>query len=192
MKTFNLQGALRSDISKQEVKNLRSSQQVPCVLYGGEGQVHFAVPAFDLRGLIYTPEAHMVELSVDGKNYKAILQDIQFHPVTDAIHHIDFLQVFDDKPVTMGIPVKFEGASEGVKMGGKMVAKGRKIKVKALPKDMPDAIMVDISALKIGDGIRVRDLKTKGVTFLDSPNNMIVSIRMTRNVATETPEPAKK
>lgn len=192
MKTFNLQGSLRSDISKQEVKNLRANQQVPCVLYGGEGQIHFSVPAFDLRGLVYTPDAHMVDLAVDGKNYKAILQDIQFHPVTDAIHHIDFLQVFEDKPVTMGIPVKFEGASEGVKMGGKMVAKGRKLKVKALPKDIPDAITVDITNLKIGDGFRVRDLNLKGVSFLDSPNNMIVSIRMTRNVATEAAEPAKK
>jgi large subunit ribosomal protein L25 len=192
MKTFNLQGTLRSDISKQEVKNLRGNQQVPCVLYGGEGQVHFAVPAFDLRGLVYTPEAHMVDLAIDGKNYNAILQDIQFHPVTDAIHHIDFLQVFEDKPVTMGIPVKFEGASEGVKMGGKMVAKGRKLKVKGLPKDLPDAISVDITNLKIGDGFRVRDLNLKNVSFLDSPNNMIVSIRMTRNVATEAAEPAKK
>jgi large subunit ribosomal protein L25 len=193
MKKFELKGALRSQITKQDVKALRAQSLVPCVLYGGDEQVHFSVAEFDLRGLVYTPEAHMVNLNLDGgKSYKAILQDIQFHPVTDAINHIDFLQVFDDRPLTMGVPVKFTGASEGVKMGGKLVAKGRKLKVNGLPNNLPDFISVDISSLRIGEGIRIRDLNVNGVTFLDSPNNMIVSVRMTRNVTAEAAEAAKK
>jgi large subunit ribosomal protein L25 len=193
MKKFELKGALRSQITKQDVKALRAQSLVPCVLYGGDEQVHFSVAEFDLRGLVYTPEAHMVNLNLDGgKSYKAILQDIQFHPVTDAINHIDFLQVFDDRPLTMGVPVKFTGASEGVKMGGKLVAKGRKLKVNGLPNTLPDFISIDISSLRIGDGIRIRDLNVPGVTFLDSPNNMIVSVRMTRNVTAEAAEAAKK
>jgi large subunit ribosomal protein L25 len=192
MKTLEIQGALRSQITKQEVKALRAQSLVPCVLYGGDEQIHFSVAAFDLRPLVYTPDAHMVHLNLGGKVVKAILQDIQFHPVTDAINHIDFLQVFDDRLLTMGIPVKFTGTSEGVKMGGKLVAKGRKLKVKALPKDLPDFISVDISNLRIGEGTRIRDLNVPGVTFLDSPNNMIVSVRMTRNVSAEAVEASKK
>lgn len=192
MKTLEIQGALRSQITKQEVKNLRAQSLVPCVLYGGDEQIHFSIPEFDLRDLVYTPDAHMVNLNISGKTYKAILQDIQFHPVTDAINHIDFLQVFEDRSLTMAIPVKITGASEGVKMGGKLVTKGRKLKVKALPKDMPDNIAVDITPLRIGEGIRIRDLNMKGVTFLDSPSNMIVSVRMTRNVAADAPAEAAK
>ena len=185
MKTIEIKGTTRAEISKQEVKTLRDNGKVPCVLYGGEGQIHFSVPAFDFRDLIYTPEVHMVNLEVDGKKYLVTLQDIQFHPITDAIRHIDFLLVVKDKPVTMSIPVKFTGASEGVKMGGKLVMKMRRMKVKANPEAMPDSITVDISTMKIGSNIRVRDINAAGVTFLDSPNNVVVTVRMTRNVAAE-------
>lgn len=186
MKTIEIKGTQRADISKQEVKVLRDNGKVPCVLYGGEDQIHFSVLAFDFRDLIYTPQVHMVDLDVDGKKYLATLQDIQFHPITDAIRHVDFLLVIKDKPVTMSIPVKFTGASEGVKMGGKLVMKMRRVKVKASPDVMPDFIPVDISTMKIGGNIRVRDLNAANVTFLDSPNNVVVSVRMTRNVAAET------
>ncbi len=185
MKTIEIKGTTRAEISKQEVKTLRDNGKVPCVLYGGEGQIHFSVPAFDFRDLIYTPEVHMVNLEVDGKKYLVTLQDIQFHPITDAIRHIDFLLVVKDKPVTMSIPVKFTGASEGVKMGGKLVMKMRRMKVKANPDAMPDSITVDISTMKIGSNIRVRDINAAGVTFLDSPNNVVVTVRMTRNVAAD-------
>ncbi len=186
MKTIEIKGTQRADISKQEVKVLRDNGKVPCVLYGGEDQIHFSVLAFDFRDLIYTPQVHMVDLDVDGKKYLATLQDIQFHPITDAIRHVDFLLVIKDKPVTMSIPVKFTGASEGVKMGGKLVMKMRRVKVIASPDVMPDFIPVDISTMKIGGNIRVRDLNAANVTFLDSPNNVVVSVRMTRNVAAET------
>ena len=192
MKTIEINGAKRTNISKQEVKNLRGSEMVPCVLYGGEEQVHFSTDLSSFKGLIYTPDVHMVKLSVDGKEYQCVIQDVQYHPVTDIIIHADFLQVFDNKPVTMSIPVKLTGASEGVKMGGKLVTKYRRLKVKALPANLPDFISVDISPMKIGDAIRVRDLNLSAVTLLESPANVIVSVNTTRNVTAEAAEAAKK
>jgi large subunit ribosomal protein L25 len=192
MKTIEINGAKRANISKQEVKNLRGSEMVPCVLYGGEEQVHFSTDLSSFKGLVYTPDVHMVKLSVDGKEYQCVIQDVQYHPVTDIIVHADFLQVFDNKPVTMSIPVKLTGASEGVKMGGKLVTKYRRLKVKALPANLPDYISVDISPMKIGDSIRVRDLNLSEVTLLESPANVIVSVNMTRNVSAEAAEAAKK
>lgn len=192
MKTIEINGSKRANISKQEVKNLRGSEMVPCVLYGGEEQVHFSTDLSSFKGLVYTPDVHMVKLSVDGKEYHCVIQDVQFHPVTDVIIHADFLQVFDNKPVTMSIPVKLTGASEGVKMGGKLVTKYRRLKVKALPANLPDFITVDISSMKIGDTIRVRDLNLSDVTLLESPANVIVSVNMTRNVSAEAAEASKK
>lgn len=192
MKTIEINGAKRANISKQEVKNLRGSEMVPCVLYGGEEQVHFSTDLSSFKGLVYTPDVHMVKLSVDGKEYQCVIQDVQYHPVTDVIIHADFLQVFDSKPVTMSIPVKLTGASEGVKMGGKLVTKYRRLKVKALPANLPDYISVDISPMKIGDSIRVRDLNLSEVTLLESPANVIVSVNMTRNVSAEAAEASKK
>ena len=192
MKTIEINGAKRANISKQEVKSLRGSEMVPCVLYGGEEQVHFSTDLSSFKGLVYTPDVHMVKLSVDGKEYQCVIQDVQYHPVTDVIIHADFLQVFDNKPVTMSIPVKLTGASEGVKMGGKLVTKYRRLKVKALPANLPDFISVDISPMKIGDSIRVRDLNLSDLTLLESPANVIVSVNMTRNVSAEAAEAAKK
>jgi large subunit ribosomal protein L25 len=183
MKTIEINGTKRSQISKQEVKSLRSNGQVPCVLYGGEQQLHFAVAAADFKGLIYTPEVHIVKLNIDGTNYSATLQDTQFHPVNDAILHVDFLQVFEDKPLNLDIPVRLTGVSEGVRAGGKLVLKGRRLRVKALPKQMPDCITVDITGLKIGGNIRVKELSAEGVIFLDSPSNVVVAVKMTRNTA---------
>jgi large subunit ribosomal protein L25 len=192
MKTIEINGAKRTNISKQEVKSLRGSEMVPCVLYGGEEQVHFSTDLSSFKGLVYTPDVHMVKLSVDGKEYQCVIQDVQYHPVTDVIIHADFLQVFDNKPLTMSIPVKLTGASEGVKMGGKLVTKYRRLKVKALPANLPDFISVDISPMKIGDTIRVRDLNLSDVTLLESPANVIVSVNMTRNVSAEAAEASKK
>lgn len=192
MKTIEINGAKRANISKQEVKSLRGSEMVPCVLYGGEEQVHFSTDLSSFKGLVYTPDVHMVKLSVDGKEYQCVIQDVQYHPVTDVIIHADFLQVFDNKPVTMSIPVKVTGVSEGVKMGGKLVTKFRRLKVKALPSNLPDFITVDISSMKIGDTIRVRDLNLSNITLLESPANVIVSVNTTRNVTAEAAEAAKK
>lgn len=183
MKTIEIQGSKRPSMTKQSVKALRNNEQVPCVLYGGAEPVHFSAPLASFKGLVYTPDVFMVKLLVDGKEYLSIMQDIQFHPVTDIIQHVDFLEVQNDKPVTILIPLKFTGASEGVKQGGKLVTKVRKLKVKALPAHLPDYVSIDITGLKIGSNVRVRDLNVEGVTFLDSPANVIVGVQTTRNVA---------
>lgn len=183
MKTIEIQGSKRPSMTKQSVKALRNNEQVPCVLYGGAEPVHFSAPLASFKGLVYTPDVYMVKLLVDGKEYLSIMQDIQFHPVTDIIQHVDFLEVQNDKPVTILIPLKFTGASEGVKQGGKLVTKVRKLKVKALPAHLPDYVSIDITGLKIGSNVRVRDLNVEGVTFLDSPANVIVGVQTTRNVA---------
>ena len=183
MKTIEIQGSKRSSMTKQSVKALRNNEQVPCVLYGGAEPVHFSAQLASFKGLVYTPDVHMVKLMIDGKEYLSIMQDIQFHPVTDIIQHVDFLEVQNDKPVTILIPLKFTGASEGVKQGGKLVTKVRKLKVKALPAHLPDYVSIDITGLKIGSNVRVRDLNVEGVTFLDSPANVIVGVQTTRNVA---------
>lgn len=185
MKTIEINGTKRSSMTKQEIKSLRDQEKVPCVLYGTNEPVHFSADLSAFKGLVYTPDVHMVKLNVDGAARTAILQDIQFHPVTDIIQHVDFLEVGEDKPVIMSIPIRLTGASEGVKQGGKLVTKVRRLKVKALPAQLPDFVSVDISPLKIGSSIRVRDLNVDGVTFLDSPSNVIVGVRMTRNVAAE-------
>lgn len=187
MKSIEIKGTKRTSLSKQEVKSLRNEEKVPCVLYGGKDQVHFSALASEFKPLIYTPSVHTVNINVDGNNYQAIVQDVQFHPINDRILHVDFLSISDDKPVTIEIPVKLTGTSEGVRSGGKLLSKVRKLKVSALPKALPDFVEVSISNLQIGDSIRVRDLQHKGITFLDSPNNVVVGVRITRNVVEETP-----
>jgi len=192
MKTFEIKGSKRTEMTKAAIKALRLNEQVPCVLYGGAENVHFSASLADFKGLVYTPDVHMVNLDVDGKTYSCILQDIQFHPVTDIIQHVDFLEVNEGKPVTISLPLRFSGASEGVKQGGKLVTKVRRLRVKALPAKLPDFISIDISPLKIGGNIRVRDLQIDGVTFLDSASNVIVGVRMSRNVTAEAAAEAKK
>jgi len=192
MKTFEIKGSKRTEMTKAAIKALRLNEQVPCVLYGGAENVHFSASLADFKGLVYTPDVHMVNLDVDGKTYSCILQDIQFHPVTDIIQHVDFLEVNEGKPVTISLPLRFSGASEGVKQGGKLVTKVRRLRVKALPAKLPDFISIDISPLKIVGNIRVRDLQIDGVTFLDSASNVIVGVRMSRNVTAEAAAEAKK
>ena len=183
MKTIEIQGLKRSDLTKQSLKALRIDEQVPCVLYGGAEPIHFSVPLAQFKGLVYTPNVYIVKVMVDGKDYSCVMQDIQFHPVNDIIQHVDFLEINDSNPVIINVPIKVTGASEGVKQGGKLVTKVRRLKVKALPKQLPDFIELDITPLKIGGTIRVRDLKSKGVEFLDSPSNVVIAVRTTRNVA---------
>ena len=185
MKSIEIKCSTRADITRQEVRGLRDSGQVPCVMYGGKEPVHFAAHASVFKDLIYTPNTHLVNLDIDGKMYQAILQEVQFHPVNDAIIHIDFLEINDKNPVTIGVPVRLSGTSEGVREGGKLLAKMRKLKIKGLAANLPDAIEIDITPLKIGSSIRVRDLERKGITFLDSPSNVVVGVRVTRQVVEE-------
>lgn len=190
MKSLTISGSKRTDMTKSGIKKLRHSGNVPCVIYGGKEPVHFAAPIMSFKKLVYTPEVHTVQLNVEGQEYNAIMREIQFHPVNDSILHIDFLEFSNDTPVTIDIPVHVSGNSEGVKQGGKLIIKVRKVKVKALPADLPDQIKLNVDHLLIGDSIRVSDLKEKGVTFLDSPNNIIVGVRTTRAVVEETPAAA--
>lgn len=187
MKSIEIKGTKRTSLSKQEVKSLRNEEKVPCVLYGGKDQVHFSALASEFKPLIYTPAVHTVSIDVDGSNYQAIVQDVQFHPITDRILHVDFLAISENKPVVIDVPVKLTGTSEGVRAGGKLLSKVRKLKVSALPGALPDFVEISISNLQIGDSIRVRDLERKDITFLDSPNNVVVGVRITRNVVEETP-----
>jgi large subunit ribosomal protein L25 len=185
MKSLTIKGTKRSEISKQAVKQLRGQGNVPCVLYGGKENIHFATPALDFKNLVYTSDVHTVQLSIDGTDYNAVMKDIQFHPVTDRIIHIDFREIHPDKEVVIDIPVKVKGTSEGVKEGGRLIQKLRKLKISALMADLPDNVEIDITPLKIGDSVRVGDLKKENVTFLDSANNIVVGVRVTRAVVEE-------
>ena len=138
MKTQEIIGFKRANLGKAMVKELRAQSQVPCVLYGGQEQIHFSVPMILFRDLVYTPEAHIVDLNVEGDHYRCILQDAQFHPVNELILHADFLLLQEDKEVKIDVPVKFVGNAPGVQKGGKLTTKLRKIKIKSLPKHLPD------------------------------------------------------
>jgi len=183
MKSITINGTKRAAQSKQETKKLRAEGMVPCVLYGGKEQFHFSTPAMSLKGLVYTPEVYTVELNIDGVTHQAVMKEIQFHPVTDKIQHIDFMELSDDKKVSMDIPVKVTGNAPGVRAGGVLLNKLRKLKVSALPKHLPDHIEIKIDNMNIGDDVRVRDMKIEGVEFLDSPSNVITAVKTTRVVA---------
>ncbi|MFZ7115056.1 MAG: 50S ribosomal protein L25/general stress protein Ctc [Bacteroidota bacterium] len=183
MKSISINGTKRAAQTKQENIRLRAEGKVPCVLYGGKEQIHFSTPALSLKGLVYTPNVYTVELNIDGTTYKAVMKDIQFHAVTDRINHIDFLELNDNKKITIEVPVKVSGNAVGVRAGGQLVTKTRRLKVSALPKDLPDSIDVSINELNIGDDIRVRDIKLKGVEILNSPNSVLTAVKITRAVA---------
>ncbi len=191
MKSIAINGSLRENEKKQTTKQLRAQDIVPCVLYGGKEQVHFAVPAADFKKLVYTAEVLTANLTIDGKAYTAVMQDIQFHPVTEKILHIDFLELIKDKLVTIDIPVKITGSAPGVKQGGKLVTKVRKLKIKALPANLPDSIEIKIDALEIGKSIKVGDLSLKNIEILDNASNIITSVVTTRQTAAAA-EPGKK
>ena len=190
MKSFSINGTKRGAQTKQETKSLRAEGKVPCVLYGGKEQIHFSAPEISFKGLVYSPEVHTVDLNIDGSNFKAIMKDIQFHSVSDKILHIDFLELSDNKNVTIEIPVKISGNAVGVRAGGQLLTKLRKVKISALPKDLPDFVEVKIDDLEIGDSVRVRDIAIEGVEFLDSPNNVITAVKTTRAVVDDKPEAA--
>ena len=180
MKTIEIIGYKRANLGKQEAKRLRKEANAPCVLYGGAEQIHLYTPMALLRDLVYTPSAHFVDLNVEGTTYKCILQDIQFHPVSEMILHVDFLQIFDDKQVKMHIPTALVGKAPGVTKGGSLVKKLRKLPVIAYPKHMPDRIEVDVSGLDLGQMVRVRDVKTVDYTILAVPGIPIASVEIPR------------
>ncbi|HLG02153.1 MAG TPA: 50S ribosomal protein L25 [Bacteroidia bacterium] len=188
MKSVAMSGSLRANVGKKDASELRRKGMVPCVLYGGTEQVMFAVDERAFKGLVYTSEANSVDLDVDGKKHKAILKEIQLHPVTDRIIHADFLEVLSGKDVTVQLPVKFEGSPEGVRAGGRLVRKMRKLEVSGPIDTMPEHITINVESMKIGDSVRVEDMKREGLTFLDKPNTTIVAVKVTR-VIIEEPKP---
>ncbi len=185
MKSVSISGSPRANVGKTDATALRNSKRVPCVLYGGKEQVHFSVLEADFKDLIYTPSVNTVDLDIEGKKFKAILQEAQFHTVKDNILHVDFLEVIAGKPVTMSIPVKATGTSPGVRNGGKLNKKLKTLKVKGLVEKMPDTIDIAIDKLEIGDGVRVGDLKIEGLTFLNAANVTVVNVQVTRVVVEE-------
>lgn len=185
MKSVSISGSLRENVGKKDAKSLRVKGLVPCVVYGGKEQMHFTVEKDAFKNLVFTPMVQTVDLDVAGKKIKAILQDIQFHPVYDHILHVDFMEIFDEKPVFISVPTRMTGTAPGILMGGKLMVKMRKMKIKALPKDLPDEILVDINGLNIGSMIKVSDIKVEGVQFLDFHTNIVATVRVTRNVVTE-------
>jgi len=188
MKTVSISGSLRENVGTKDAKKQRKEGKVPCVLYGGSEQLHFVTEEDSFKKLVYSPDAYTVVLDVNGKNYNAILQDIQYHPVGDNILHADFLEIFEDRPVTIPVPIRVTGTSPGILKGGKLIQKLRKLKIKALPVNLPDFITVDISPLEIGQSVRVSDLTLENITMLDSPNSVIVGVRVTRVVVEEAPK----
>ena len=182
MKSITIKGSKRESVGKVATKALRNADKVPCVLYGGENPLHFSANELDFSKLVYTPSAHTVVLDIDGdQKINAILQDIQFHPVSDKILHVDFYQLFDDKEVSMDIPVTIEGSAPGVMLeGGTLVVSKRKLKVKTLPNNLPDFITVDISELRLGGKISVIDLEADNFTILHPDNTVVCKVRTSR------------
>lgn len=181
MKSITINGSQRESVGKVATKALRNAGKVPCVLYGGDKPMHFSADEISFKDLVYTPNAFTATIELDGgEKFEAVLQDIQFHPVTDKILHVDFYQLFKDKPVTMNIPVHLEGNSPGVRNGGRLLFRKRKLAIKALPDLLPDFITVDISKLRIGGTIAVETILNDDYTILHPDSTAIVQVKASR------------
>lgn len=180
MKTVSMSGSLRENVGKKDAKALRRNGLVPCVVYGGEEQIQFSVEQKDFKPLLFTPDTNYVSLNIDGKEVRAILQDIQYHPVSDEVMHADFLRIFDDKQITTLIPVNPIGVAPGVLQGGKLITKLRKLRIKGLPDNIPQYVNVDISKLEIGNSIRVEKLELDNVECLENKSSIVVWVKPTR------------
>jgi large subunit ribosomal protein L25 len=191
MKTVALTGEFRPSLGTKDAKTLRNEGKVPCVLYGGGEVLHFFVYAPDFNALVYTPNTYKVQLTIEGKKYLAVLQDMQFHPVNETILHADFLAVDENKSVVVSIPIKVTGNSPGVRAGGKLIQKIQRLKVRGTINKIPDAVIVPIDGLDIGQSIKVKDLDVNGIEVLDAKENAVVSVKITRNVVV-APADAKK
>jgi len=180
MKTIEIKASLRKDLGKKSSKRIRKDGNVPCVIYDKDQNIHFYAHELSFQKLIYTHEAHLVKLKIDGQDYNAILQDTQFHPVTDKLLHADFIKIIDGKPVVMRIPVKITGDSAGVKAGGKLISKKRRLKVKGLAEDLPEELTVDVTNLKINHSIKVGDLAFDKLELLDPKITTVVTVATSR------------
>ena len=188
MKSISIKGSKRESVGKVATKALRNAGMVPCVIYGGKSPIHFSAEEKAFKKLVFTPDVFTASLDVDGQKVEAILQDIQFHPVTDRIIHVDFYQLFDDKEITMKIPVRLTGTSPGVLNGGSLRFTNRKLRVKALPSNLPDFVTADISGLKIGSKLLVSSIVNDAYTFMHPDNTVVVQVRTSRNATEDDAE----
>lgn len=191
MKTVTLSGSTRSNVGKTDAAALRLKGHVPCVIYGGKEQIHFHADIRAFKPIIFTPEVSIVDIQLEGKSFKAILQEAQYHKINDKLIHADFLEIVDSKPVTVSLPVKIAGQSEGVKKGGKLTVKMRKLKVKGLVSKLPEFIEVNVDKLDIGDSIAVGDITIDGVTMLNAKNVTVIGVSATRATAAADEAAAK-
>ena len=180
MKTIEIKGTFRTELGKKSSKQIRKIGNVPCVIYGKEKNIHFHAHELAFKNLIYTAEAHLVDLNIDDKTYKAVLKEVQYHPVSDKILHADFIEVFDNKPVTISIPIKVTGDSAGIIAGGKLSIKKRNLKVKGLPIHLPEFLPIDITELKIHESVKVGDLSFDKIELLDPKKSMVLTIATSR------------
>ncbi len=189
MKSITIKGSQRESVGKKATKALRNAEKVPCVLYGGDKPLHFSANELAFKKLVYTPNAHTVVIDLEGgDNFKAVMQDIQFHPVTDKILHVDFYELFSDKEVTMDIPVRLQGSSPGVMNGGRLLFRKRKLSIKALPDNLPDFFDVDISKLRIGENISVESLLSDDFTVLHPDTTVVAQVKTARTAVEEEEE----
>ena len=191
MKTITIEGQLRTESGKKSTRQLRLQQQVPAVIYGGLSTISFAAPATAFKGLVYTSEFMFAEVKVDGKTYKCILKDLQFGKVSDELIHVDLLELVDDKKVIATLPLKYVGAPEGVKVGGKLVLKIKAVKVKTLPKYLRENIEVDINNLQLNENLRIENIVAPNMEIMNSPRIPIASVTMTRQLKQEETAAAK-
>ena len=192
MKTIEIVGSLRKDLGKKATKALRKAGNVPCIVYGGKENVNFFASEPDFKNLVYTPNVYIVKLSIEGKVYSAIMKEIQFHPVSDKILHIDFVEIAEDKAIEITIPVRTVGSSIGVKKGGKLSLAKRGLKVKALAKYLPDVLEVNIETLDVGQSVKVGNLNYENITILNGSREPVVSILSSRLTAKANEEATKK
>jgi large subunit ribosomal protein L25 len=192
MKTVSLSGSLRENVGKKDAKMQRYAAKVPCVLYGGKEQVHFAADAVSFKPIIFTPETFLIKITIGDKSYDAILKDVQYHPVEDNLLHADFYQVDAEKPVIVTLPVKAIGTSPGVIRGGKMKIKLSRLKIKGLIADIPESIDINISKLNVGQGFKVKDLSVPGLIFLDPASNVVLDVKVARGITLADEEPTEE
>ncbi|HQU58518.1 MAG: 50S ribosomal protein L25 [Phaeodactylibacter sp.] len=188
MEIVAVKGQLRPGLGKKVAKSVRNEGRIPCVLYGGDEIVHFSTVLKEIKAIVYTPDFKVAELAIDGKSYRAILKEVQWHPVTDNIIHIDFLRLVEGHPIKIEIPLRFKGVSPGVRAGGKLQQKLRRVLIKAMPEHVVGEMTVDISKLELGQSIRVRDIviEEEGVEILNSPGVPVATIEIPRALRSAT------
>jgi large subunit ribosomal protein L25 len=180
MKKFQIKGTARQLVGKKDTKSLRAQDLVPCVIYGGEKVIHFQAHENEFRKLVYTPKVYQTEIDVDGVVYNAFMQALQFHPVTDKLLHIDFLEIRENVPVKLQIPVRLDGYAKGIQQGGRLKANLRTLKAKGFSKDFPDEIAIDVTELSIGESIRVSDVSVPGIEILNAKSVPVATVVVTR------------